>query len=132
MFTRHKDQIVRLTKFLLTGGTAALVEYVIFLLLQHLTIGLLIANSVSYLCGFVVSFVLNRAWVFSSNGAVKKQLGSYTILAAVNFIISNCVLLLLVEVLKIPSPIAKIFTMMMIASWNYVLFSKFIFKKTNN
>ncbi|MDB5180431.1 MAG: hypothetical protein JWO54_189 [Candidatus Saccharibacteria bacterium] len=128
MFERHKELIVRLTKFLLSGGTAALVEYVVFLLLQHFMVGLLIANSISFLCGFVVSFILNRSWVFSSNGAVKKQLGSYTILAGINFLISNGVLWLLVEALNIPSPVAKLFTMVMIACWNYVLFSKIIFK----
>lgn len=124
----RKESVTRMLRFLLSGGSAAFIEYAVFLSLQYFAVGLIIANSVSFFSGFIVSFVLNRAWVFSSNGAIKKQLGLYTVLAAVNFLISNGVLWLLVEPLNVPPPIAKIIAMVMIASWNYILFSKIIFK----
>lgn len=126
MFT--KDGLKRLGKFLVTGGTAAFVEYVVFLLLHAAGVLLLLSNSISFLCGFVVSFLLNRSWVFSSKERPIKQLALYSVLAFINFLISNGLLWLFVERMGLASYIAKIIVMGMIASWNYLLFSRIIFK----
>lgn len=118
----------RLFKFLVSGGTAALIEYSVFLILDGIGVHLVIANSVSFICGLLVSYILNRLWVFSSRAAVKRQFFIYVLLAGINFSISNIMILLLVDGLNISSPFAKIMIMVTIASWNYILFSKIIFK----
>lgn len=123
--------ILKPIKFLISGGTAALVEYLIFLSLSAIGTNLVASNSISFTSGLVVSYVFNRLWVFSSKSNIKKQFASYVSLALMNFVISNILIWIFVNNLLIMSPYAKLMTMVMIAAWNYILFSKIIFKDKN-
>lgn len=116
-------------RFLITGGSAAVVEYVVFLGLHYITDGrlLVMCQSISFMCGFIVSFTLNRRWVFKSDGNPKKELIKYTSLAFINLVLSNLILLFLVNDVKIVSYIAKVLVMGLIAIWNYIIYQNFIF-----
>ncbi len=120
----------RIFKFLISGGTAALVEYAVFLLLQNGEEyqSLIASQTISFACGFVVSFAMNRAWVFRSQGAMGGELARYALLAAINLVASNAALALLVNVLGVAAPLAKFLVMGMVAAWNYLLFSRIIFR----
>jgi len=119
----------KLIKFIISGGLAAITEYSTFFLLIHFVhLPLIESNVISFLSGFVVSFLLNRSWVFASNGKIRRQLVAYLILASVNLVLSNVLLLCFVQILTLPALVAKIISMVIIASWNYVFFSRFIFK----
>lgn len=122
----------RFVKFLIIGGSAALIEYGSFtLLIFGLGSGWLIfSQTISFLLGFVVSFIGNKLWVFSSKYETKRQLISYALLAFINLLCSNAVLWILVDVLHTNALFAKIGTMAMVVIWNYVIFSKLIFKQT--
>lgn len=120
----------RLLKFLISGGSAALIEYIVFLILNSLLrVDVIVANTVSFSCGLVVSYMLNRVWVFKSAADHKKQFASYLLLAVINLVLSNILVWLLVHVVVIAPFIAKFLTMGAVASWNYLIFSKIIFKK---
>lgn len=121
----------RLFRFLLSGGSAAAVEYAIFLLLQT-QLGadwLLLNQSVSFTGGFIVSFMLNRHWVFRSEGAWGGELARYGLLAAVNLVLGNVAISLLAGPLGVPPLLAKLIVMVMVASWNYVIFSRLVFRQ---
>ena len=115
-------------KFLLAGGSAAAVEYIAFLALTHIEAPTLIANSFSFLCGLVVSFSLNKTWVFASKQRAHAQFVKYFCLAGINLVISNLLVWAIVYGLSMPGYIAKLMAMVVIAAWNYFIFSKFIFK----
>ena len=120
----------RLFRFLLSGGSAA-VEYAIFLLLQT-QLGanwLLLNKSVSFTGGFIVSFMLNRHWVFRSEGAWGGELARYGLLAAINLVLGNVAISLLAGPLGVPPLLAKLIVMVMVASWNYVIFSRLVFRQ---
>lgn len=118
----------KVIRFLISGGSAAAAEYGIFITsVALLSMTVLVANTMSFLCGFVVSFLLNKNWVFKSNGAVSKQLLLYAVLAAVNLLLSNIAIWLLIQ-MGLIDMVAKIITMVAIATWNYIFFSKYIFK----
>lgn len=119
----------RVIKFLISGGSAAAVEYVVFICLHALLNGklLIVCQSFSFLCGFVVSFTLNRKWVFRSNGNSKQELIRYAILASINLILSNVMIWLLVDVIQIVFWLSKFIVMAAISTWNYVIYQKFIF-----
>lgn len=121
----------RLLRFLLSGGTAAVVEYTTFILLQsgHGADGLLLSQSVSFACGFIVSFVLNRHWVFRSSGTWGTELTKYGALAAINLVLSNIAISLLVGPLGAPPLLAKLAVMAMVVAWNYVIFSRLVFRQ---
>jgi putative flippase GtrA len=116
-------------KFLFTGGLAALTEYIVFLTLHHVTtMALVLANSLSFLCGLVISFTLNKHWVFGRKGNGGRQFGMYFVLACVNLLIGNGLIVLLVDHVSLPPFIGKLCVMMLIASWNFFIFQNFVFR----
>jgi putative flippase GtrA len=118
----------KLVRFLVSGGSAALVEYCTFLFLgSTFHINIFFANSLSFLCGLIVSFLLNKRWVFRSKKKTYGEFIRYFILALVNLAISNIAIDLLVNGVHLKQFIAKIYVMMIIALWNYIIFSKLIF-----
>lgn len=119
----------RLLKFVIAGGSAAVVEYGIFIAMQSQLSDswIVLSQAVSFLCGFIVSFLLNKTWVFKSDGSSKKELVRYAALAAVNLALSSVVLWLMVSFVGIIFWISKIAVMVMVAAWNYLIFQKIIF-----
>lgn len=124
-------QLQRVLRFLVSGGLAAVAEYSTFIMLSVMFLfPVVLANTLSFCLGFIISFTLNKHWVFQSDGNMKRQMISYLILAVVNLCLGNVVIWILVEV-SLPPLIAKIITMIFIASWNYGFFSRYIFKSTS-
>jgi putative flippase GtrA len=125
-----KKRSSRVLKFLVAGGSAALIEYVIFLVLNVVLEGrnIAVSQSVSYICGFIVSFILNKFWVFASKGSVRAELVRYALLAVINLGLSNLVIVLLTNELAVKPAIAKLIVMGMVAAWNYVIFQNLIFR----
>jgi putative flippase GtrA len=121
----------RVTKFLISGGCAAATEYGMFLLLVS-GLPLFAANSISFLGGLAVSFFLNKRWVFLNKGRMTRQIVLYVTLAGVNLLTGNMVIWLLVENTYSSAMLAKIIVMILIAIWNYLLFSRIIFKSVDN
>lgn len=82
------DEIWRFIKFGVTGVINTLVDYVVFWVLLYLGVNQYLSQTVSYSCGMLNSYILNRSWTFNS----KKRFFSRQML---RFIIANLLLLLL-------------------------------------
>ena len=63
--------------FVVAGGFATVLNYGVFLLLMSIDISYLMAASVGYVSGIVVSFSLNRLVVYRSAQAVGLQFARY-------------------------------------------------------
>lgn len=128
MYHRHARRIL---KYLITGGSAALVEFGLFILLVHTGLPLVLSNVISFSAGFITSFLMNRQWVFKANGRTVRQLSLYGILAAANVVLSSSIIYILTSHASVIPSIAKVMTMGLIVLWNYILFSKVIFAERN-
>lgn len=82
------DEIGRFIKFGLTGVMNTLVDYGVFLVLSYLSVDVYLSQVVSYSCGMLNSYVINRSWTFGS----QKRFFSMQML---RFIVVNLSLLLL-------------------------------------
>lgn len=118
----------KVIRFLMSGGVSALVEYSTFLLLHGLGLVLVLANALSFSCGLVVSFLLNKHWVFSHKGSARKQFAQYLVLAGVNLAAGSGVIVVLVHGLGLRPFVAKLCVMVMVAAWNFVIYQKIIFR----
>jgi putative flippase GtrA len=119
----------KIIKFILSGGSAAFVEYSSFIMLISIfNISVIMGNSLSFLCGLIVSFLLNKYWVFGSTQGSNGEFLRYLTLALLNLAIGFFLMSLLINVMEMNSFIAKVVVMMTIAVWNYMIFSKLIFK----
>lgn len=116
-------------KYLFSGGAAFVAEYSLFSLLVVLDVHLIIANTFSFIVGLVVSFTLNKKVVFGSTGQTHSQAVKYVVIALINLALSNIVIHVLVTQFDTNPFIGKIIMIAIIACWNYVLFSKIVFKK---
>lgn len=117
-------------RYLVSGGSSFILEYGIFTILTHMSIGLIISNSLSFMVGLAVSFLLHKAWSFAGDQYMdnSKQFASYVVLAIINLVLTNIIIKVLV-VSDLDSYIAKIICMVLIVGWNYVLLNKIIFKR---
>ena len=103
----------------------------VFILLQ-MTLGkswVLASQTVSFACGFIVSFLLNRSWVFRSSGDMKPELLKYILVAGINLFAGNLAILFLTGPAELNQYVSKLLVMMFIAGWNYLIFSKLVFKQ---
>jgi putative flippase GtrA len=123
----HKHHLPR---YLLAGGTAVVVEYSIFYFLYHFqNVEFLIANTLSYIVGWLTSFVLNRGWTFNT-GTYKKaghhQAIMYGTLAVFNLFMTNLIVGGL-KYLGLDPLLGKIVALATIATWNFFIFRGVIF-----
>lgn len=119
----------QLIRFLISGGSAAALEYGLFLLMTAWWSGqglVFVAQTVSFMAGMVVSFGLNKYWSFQSTGHTGRQFVQYAGLAFLNIVLSNLVLSGLLA-LAVPALVAKLIVMAMVAAWNFVIFQRLIF-----
>ena len=63
-----------LIKFCLVGAVNTGVDFTVFTVLSNMGVLLLVAQVVSYTCGVLNSFLLNRTWTFRGRGHSSGQL----------------------------------------------------------
>ena len=87
-----------LLRFLIGGGSAVVVDYLLYQVFLRTGIFLSGAKAASFFCGAVVGFVINKLWTFESRRFVGNEIGRYILLysvsACTNTIINRAVLLL--------------------------------------
>lgn len=69
-----------LLRFLVGGGSAVIVDYITYKLFMILGLERSIAKALSFICGSVVGFVINKRWTFESEGFSKGEVLRYIIL----------------------------------------------------
>jgi len=60
-----------LARFLVTGGLAAVVDYVLYQLLLALGLGLIPAKALSFVAGTATAYAINRRWTFASTPSAR-------------------------------------------------------------
>ena len=86
------DEFSKLVKFGMTGVMNTAVDFAVFMLLSYVGVYIYLAQMISYSCGMLNSYVVNRSWTFKSK---ERFLSSQL----VRFIISNFLQMLLSVVL---------------------------------
>lgn len=68
---RYKNVIVQFIKFNIVGVFNTAIDFGVFILLHSLGIYFLIAQIISYSCGTLNSFIMNKYWTFSKIGSAR-------------------------------------------------------------
>ena len=122
----------KLSSYILIGIAAFLTEYISFLLIITTISKLLVAQTISFLMGLIISFFGNRNITFMKTDSYAlsghSQLWRYVLLALCNLLLTNALIYLLVHKAGIDPVIAKVLVMGSVVAWNYLIFSKVIFK----
>lgn len=125
-------------RFVITGGANTAIDFAVLFTLTFLGVDKIIANYISTSCGLIFSFFANRSFTFQNNGGnIKKQLLGFIpitiiglwilqpvviwgVTSALSSTLHNKALLLFV---------AKIFATLASLTWNYLFYSRLVFKK---
>lgn len=95
----NKIKKKELVRFLFGGGSAVLVDYIMYHLLMSAGIGMDFAKMISFACGAAVGFVINKLWTFESRAFSKGEIVRYILLYSctsfINSMVNHAVLLLL-------------------------------------
>ena len=123
-----KKTLFQAIKYLVVGGSSAVIELVLFQLLSAVfAIPLAAANVTAVVVSTVFNFLVNRNVTFKSTSNPLRSLVLYLLLFALNTTFSTVVISLLAAQGVYPL-VAKVCTMACIVLWNFVLYKKVIFK----
>lgn len=121
--------IRQLKRYLITGiSSAALEIFLLFVFMRYMLLSVILSNTMALTTVFWFNFLMNKFWSFSSKRNLKKQLFMYSFLFILNLGASNTIMHLLVNILNLPSLISKAFAIGAIASWNFVIYKRLIYR----
>ncbi|MFT3729299.1 MAG: GtrA family protein [Terricaulis sp.] len=111
------------------GGMGVALDFGVFSLLVRAGFFYQFANIVSYACGTLLSFVLNRAITFRVMDAPLKRLAVFLAVAAAGYALSLLSLYALVEWAHSDTLLAKGISIVVVVLTQYTLNSRVTFKK---
>ncbi len=80
---KEKFDIKEFLKFLVGGGSAVLVDAVVYALLKQ-KIDISVAKAISYVTGAIVGFIINKHWTFQSQRFRVSEIIKYIIIYAIS------------------------------------------------
>ncbi len=76
----------QLTRFVLTGGLAAIVDYGLLVVLMAVGLDYVPAKVLSFIAGTTTAYLINRRWTFNADGS-KRQFASVMLLYGITFVL---------------------------------------------
>jgi len=88
---KAKGQAAELGRFVIVGGSAVGVDFLVYFALTGLVPAMptSVAKGVSFVAGAVLAFVLNRGFVFRSDGRAKQQILPFVLLYLFSLALNN-------------------------------------------
>lgn len=121
----------QLIRFLISGGSAAVVDLsVLFLLVEIFNVWYVVSVVIAFLVALLVSFTLQKYWTFK-NMDTKKILWQGPIFFAIqsiNFVINTLGVIFFVEYIDLHPVLSQVIVGFLLAISSYFIFSRFIFR----
>ena len=89
MIDLNKFDKKEILKFLVGGGTAVIIDFLVYKILMIVGIERTIAKTISFICGSIVGFIINKYWTFKSPKFQIKEILKYTILYIITAFINS-------------------------------------------
>lgn len=120
----------RLVRYILSGGSAALVQLALFYLFTDLFgVWYLASTTIAFVLGFFVGFVLQKYWTFGNRhtALVGRELALYATAGAVNLALNGVGMYLLVDRLHLWHLASQILVSGFLAVVSFLFYRSFIF-----
>jgi putative flippase GtrA len=118
-------------RYLIGGGTStAVVLGGLYFLHEVIGIDPVLSSVIIYPIGIVVSFTLQKFWVFEekSTEIVHKQFLSFLVLAGTNFLLNYLLMYIFIDILNIWYILSQIMVSGTVAVSNFIAYKTFVFK----
>lgn len=141
-FFSNKHSFGQFIRSLIAGGAASLVDISIFSTAVNIfQINYIISNTVSFIFGLTVNYLLNREWVFNKEvHNTKRDFLLFSLVGITGLILSNILLFTLIDlrliyyVIDFPNDrltnfASKALVILLVFIWNFTARKKFIFSE---
>jgi len=129
LLNRLPPGLRRLFLYGLCGGSGAALDFAVYAALIHfMGVWYQAANIAGYICGTLLSFVLNRAITFQVMDAPWRRLATFFAVAGVGYLSSSATLWLLVERAHMNELLAKIAALVVVVAVQFTLNSLITFR----
>ena len=85
--TGRRELVQQLLRFTAVGGVGAVVDLSVYLLALHLGVWVYAARALSFVCGTVTAYVLNRRWAFRVDSGARRAAGFALLYGTTFFVI---------------------------------------------
>ena len=126
MSKKRKSLYIQIFEFVVVGGIATLIDWIIyFVLFNYFHIFPLISNIISYSISGIYNFIMSVKWVFDTKDkSMKRLLFEFIVLSLLGLIISEFIIWFFLEILSFDSIIAKILSTLIVMVINFILRKK--------
>jgi putative flippase GtrA len=121
----------QLTRFVLVGGVAAMVDYGSYQALLALGLWVHLAKACGFVAGTTTAYLINRRWTFQSQGG-RAQLASVMALYGITFVVQvgmNAVLLAMLPPMRGEITVAFVVAQSIATSINFIVQRTVIFRR---
>ena len=122
-----RPHVSQFALYVVSGGTAAVVDFGSYYLLFHFGMWYITASIISSILGFWTAFLCHKYFVFKKKEAFMKHLGKYCLVDALRTGLSLIILYGLVEYTPVGEEIGKILSMGSVVFWNFFLYKIFVY-----
>ncbi|MCT9851982.1 GtrA family protein [Priestia megaterium] len=128
MKVANKESIHYL-KFCVVGGLNTSIDFFVFSFLSYVGVYYIIAQCVSYGCGVVNSYLVNRTWTFQQQGKREKyEILKFTVLNVFTLTVTSFLLTLFHYRFNISLPYSKVLVTIVSVGLNYIGTKFWVFK----
>lgn len=135
LLKKHQSKV----RFLIVGGVNTAIDFTLLFLFTALGMQKIAANTLSTGVAFIFSFFANRQYTFkdTSNRTIRRQFVAFTLVTLAGLWVLQPLIILAIAPFfeaNIPNEQLALFVIKVIATaasmvWNYILYSRFVFKK---
>jgi glycosyltransferase involved in cell wall biosynthesis/putative flippase GtrA len=125
---KHKEAM----KYLIAGGFATLVDFVVLYILTDIVhIWYLLSSVIAFIAAFGVSFSLQKFWTFRDGNTkvIREQMFYYFIVALINLGINTLFIYILVDHIRLWYMLGQFIASAFIAIWSYLIYKFMIFNQ---
>ena len=127
-----KNAYIQLFRYCFSGGIAFVVDFSILLLLtEYFAVHYLLAASLGFLAGLIITYMLSINWIFDERKIDKKtvEITIFAIIGVVGLLLTSAFMLFFTSVLLLHYLFSKILTTGIVMGWNFVAKKFILFSK---
>ena len=128
---KNKDLIIQIFKFIIVGGIATIIDWIIYYLLYNfLNINPLLSNIMSFTVSVIYNYLASVKWVFNINKDKNKRktFMEFILFSIIGLLISEVLLFIMINKININKMLSKIISTMIVMIFNFITRKKFLEK----
>lgn len=120
-------------RFLLVGGSATAIQYVILIALhQGLGVAATLASAVGFALSAIYNFVASYHFTFRGRTSMLAALPRYALVVAIGLAINTAIFDIALHVFELPYLLAQVAATSVVLVWNFSLARAFVFGATKS